>query len=284
MHVILGATGQVGSMLVDNLLARGQPVRAVIRNGRKVQELEKKGIEVYIADYTDVRALERAFPAGSSVFLLTPENPGCERCIDEIRAIIDNYREAVLSSGAARIVGLSSMGAQHASGTGNLVASHMLEHAFSGSGIGQVFVRPAYYYSNWLGYLELVREYGVLPTFFPPEMKLPMIDPSDVAGFLADVLVSGARGERVYEITGPHEYSSSDIARIFGKVLKRDVCVQQVPPAEWESTLIQAGFSRDGAKNLALMTQAVIDGKTRYETARPVRFATDFEAYLRKRL
>jgi uncharacterized protein YbjT (DUF2867 family) len=50
MNIVLGATGQIGSMLVDNLLMKGQPVRAVIRNSLKAQELKNKGVEVIIAE------------------------------------------------------------------------------------------------------------------------------------------------------------------------------------------------------------------------------------------
>lgn len=281
MNIILGATGQVGSMLVDNLLKKGQPVRAVIRNSLKAQELINKGAEVKIADYFDVEALKKAFQGGHAVFLLTPENPESGDFLSEIQTIINNYREAILSSGITKIVGLSSMGAQHESGTGNLMASYMLEHAFSGLEIEQVFVRPAYYFSNWLGYLELVKEYGILPTFFPPDMELPMIAPPDVAGFLSDILACKTPQERVYEISGPRDYSSLDIAKMFGDVLSKNVTLQQLLPEEWENTLIQAGFSKDGAKNLMLMTKAVIDGKTKNETTNPIRFSTDFKSYLK---
>jgi uncharacterized protein YbjT (DUF2867 family) len=173
------------------------------------------------------------------------------------------------------------MGAQHESGTGNLIASYMLEHAFSDLEIEQVFVRPSYYFSNWLGYLELVKEHGILPTFFPPEMKVPMIAPSDVAEFLSEVIICKILKERIYEITGPHAYSSLDIAKIFGEALNRNVILQQVLPEEWENTLIQAGFSKDGAKNLALMTKAVIEGKTKNEISNPVYFSTDFKSYMK---
>jgi uncharacterized protein YbjT (DUF2867 family) len=139
MNIILGATGQIGSMLVDNLLKKGQPVRAVIRNSLKAQELKNKGVEVSIADYFDVKALKKAFRGGDSVFLLTPENPECKSCLKETRMIIDNYREAVLSSEVTKILGLSSMGAQHGSGTGNLMASFILEHVFSDLEIEQIF-------------------------------------------------------------------------------------------------------------------------------------------------
>ncbi|WP_292374352.1 NmrA family NAD(P)-binding protein [Methanosarcina sp. UBA411] len=280
MDIILGATGQIGSMLVDNLIKRGQSVRAVVRNGSKAERLRSKGVEVSIADYFDVEALKKAFQGGSSAFLLTPENPESQDFISETKTILNNYGEAILASGITKIVGLSSNGAQHESGTGNLMASYILEHAFSDLEIEQVFVRPSYYFSNWLGYLELVKEHGILPTFFPPEMKVPMIAPSDVAEFLSEVIVCKTSEERIYEITGSHAYSSLDIAKIFGEVLNRNVILQQVLPEEWESTLIQAGFSKDGAKNLALMTKAVIEGKTKNEISNPVYFSTDFESYL----
>jgi uncharacterized protein YbjT (DUF2867 family) len=281
MNIILGATGQIGSMLIDNLLGKGQPVRAVVRNEFKAQKLKNKGAEVKIADYFDVEALKEAFQGGDSVFLFTPENPESRDFLSDIQRIILNYREAILSSGITKVVGLSSMGAQHESGTGNLLASYMLEHAFSDLEIEQIFIRPAYYFSNWLGYLELVKEYGILPTFFPPELKLPMIAPPDVAEFLSDAMTCKTPQERIYEITGPQDYSSSDIAKIFEYSLGKNVTLQQVLPEEWESTLIQAGFSKDGTKNLMLMTKAVIDGKTRNETTNQIRFSTDFKSYLK---
>ncbi|NCI19069.1 NmrA family NAD(P)-binding protein [Clostridium botulinum] len=281
MNIILGATGQIGTMLVDNLLEQGQPVKAVIRNYSKAQELKNKGVEVFITDSFEVEALKKAFHGGSSVFLLTPKNRKCENFLNETQMIINNYREAILSSGITKVVGLSSVGAQHKSETGNLVASYMLEHAFSDLKIEQIFIRPTYYFSNWLGYLELVKEHGILPTFFPPGMELPMIAPSDVARFLSKIMICETSQEKMYEITGPHSYNSSDIAKIFEDVLNRDVILQQLLPEEWESTLIQAGFSIDGAKNSILMTKAVIDGKTKYDTTNPIRFSTDFKKYLR---
>jgi len=282
MNIILGATGQIGSMLVDNLLKKGQPVRAVVRNNFKAQELKDRGAEVAIANYFDLQALKKAFHGGNSVFLLTPENPGCENFLNETQTVINNYRQAILSSKITKIVGLSSNGAQHESGTGNLMASYMLEHIFSDlDDIQQVYVRPSYYFSNWLGYLESVKEYGILPTFFPPEMEVPMIAPADVAEFLSGIMVCKNPQQRVYEITGPRAYSSVDIAKIFEDVLNRNVALQRLLPEEWENTLLQVGFSKDGTKNIMLMTKAVIDGKTKNETTNPICFSTDFKKYLK---
>lgn len=284
MNIVLGATGQIGFMLANKLFKKGQPVRAVVRNEAKAQELKAAGIEVFLADYLDKEALIEAFHGGSTAFLLTPENPYSENQLDRVRVMLENYREAIQASGVNKIVGLSSMGAQHEADTGNLVASYLLEHAFLGSDIKQIFVRPAYYYSNWTGYLELILTQGALTTFFPPEMKLPMVSPMDVAEFLSEVMVQEEPQERIHEICGPHEYSSFDIARIFGIALHKDVTVQPILPDEWESTLAQIGFTEDGVKNIMRMTQAVIDGKTKSETPKPVHLSMSFQTYLEQTL
>lgn len=280
MNIILGATGQVGSMLAASLLEKGEPVRAVIRDVFRAKDLENLGMQTAIADYRDKDALMKAFQGGHTAFLLTPENPDCHDCMAEIDALLETYREAVISSGVTRIIGLSSLGAQHEEGTGNLMASYRLEHAFEGIMAEKIFVRPAYYFSNWLGYLSLVREHGILPTFFPPEMELPMVAPPDVARFLADIIQSDTGPDRTLEISGPRPYSTSEIAAVFGAVLGREVAVQQVQPEDWESTLREAGFSEDGARNLAEMTKAVVEGKASFETAAPVILSTDFRTYL----
>jgi uncharacterized protein YbjT (DUF2867 family) len=283
MNIILGATGQIGSFLAAELLERGEPVRAVIRDASLSMELESHGMQTAIADYRDRVALVKAFQGGHTAFLLTPERPDCQDCMAEIDALLEAYREAIKTSGVTRIVGLSSLGAQHEEGTGNLMASYRLEHAFDGLMTEKVFVRPAYYFSNWLGYLDLVREHGILPTFFPPDMELPMVAPPDVASFLADVIQSDTKPDRTMEIIGPRSYSSLDIAAVFGEVLGRDVTVQQVQPEDWENTLREAGFSEDGARNLADMTRAVVEGKTALESD-PVVLPTDFRTYLESML
>lgn len=70
MNIILGATGQIGSMLVDNLLKNGQPVRAVVRNDFKAQKLKNKGVEVRIADYFDVEALKKSLSGRKFSFFI----------------------------------------------------------------------------------------------------------------------------------------------------------------------------------------------------------------------
>ena len=284
MDIVLGATGQVGSGVAKGLLKKGREVRAVVRNGAKARELEKMGAEIAVADYLDREALERAFHGGGTAFLLTPEDPWSEHHIDDVRVMLGNYRESVQASGVNKIVGLSTMGAQLGPGSGDLYASYLLERAFWGLDVEQVFVRPTYYYSNWTGYLDLVKAQGILPTLFPPEMKLSMVSPLDISAYLAEAMVRDAPQERVAEVLGPREYSSLGIVKTFEDVLGRDVALQPIPPNEWGRMLTRAGFTADGIEDLTLMTKAVIDGRTKGERPDPVHLPTDFRTYLVNRL
>lgn len=282
MNIILGATGRVGSVLVEELLKKEQPVRAIVRNELKAQKLKDMGAEVFVADYFEIDKLKKAFQGGKSVFLLTPENPKSDNFIKETKVILQNYREALLSSKITKIVGLSSMGAQYETGTGNLIASYLLENAFSDIDIKQVFVRPAYYFSNWTGYIDLVKQQGILPTLFPIDMKLAMIAPQDVGKFLSKIMICQSFEEKIYEIRGPQAYSSVEVAKIFEEVMNKPVTLQQISPNDWENMFLQAGFSKNGAKNLVDMTQAVIDGKTQSTVTHQVTLSTDLKKYLEK--
>jgi uncharacterized protein YbjT (DUF2867 family) len=283
MNIILGASGQVGSAIVNNLLSRNEKVKAIIRNPDKANTLQtNKNLTIEVADAFDLPALENAFKNGDTIFLLTPETGNSDDVIGDTKKILTNYRKAIENSTIKKIVGLSSMGAQHENDSGNLKMSYLLEHSFMSLDIQKIFVRPAYYYSNWMNYISVVQDTGVLPSFYPVDLKIAMISPLDVAQFVADIMVRDIEGEPVFEVQGPESYNATDIANIFGKTLGREVNVQQIPRQEWAKTLQGFGFTADATKNFIEMTQMVVDGKTGPEGKGtiPVKVTTGFSEYL----
>lgn len=281
MYVVLGASGQVGSAVVKSLQKNGQPVTAVVRNPEKADELKHNGVPILQADLFDTPALQKAFEHADTVFLLTPEDPASQDVLADAKTIVENYREAIHACGVKKLVALSSLGAQHALGTGNLEMSYMLEHAFQGLPVQQIFIRAPYYYSNWMPYITTVQEQGILPTFFPADLKISMGAPADVAAFIARTLMNAIpEQKKLYELTGP-AYSSADVASILGNILHRTVEAQTIPPNQWHSTLLQAGFSENAAANMVNMTQAVIDGITGPEQkeSKRIELTTPLEIY-----
>lgn len=281
MDIVLGATGRVGSALTTALLAKGRKVRAVVRNARKAEPLRKRGASVAVADFADQHALRSAFAGGECVFILTAEDPGSRNAVADADEFLTHCREAIAGEGIRRVVGLSSCGAQHASGTGFLMVSHRLERAFDGLPVETTFIRPSYYYSNWTMSLPFVREHGVLPTFFPEDFRIPMISPEDVADFASKVMVREIEPSKIHEITGPCAYSPCDIARMMKEAFQRDVTPQSIPETHWVETLMDVGFSAANAEHMAAMTAATLAGLSAAEgemTALP----TTFPEYLRR--
>ena len=286
MHVVLGASGQVGSAVVNALHKSGQPVKAVMRNPKKAYVVEHNGVPIVQADLFDVSALQNAFQDADTVFLLTPEDPASQDILADAKSIVQNYRDAIHTSGVKKLVALSSLGAQHASGTGNLEMSYMLEHAFEGLPVQQIFIRAPYYYSNWMPYMSIVQEHGILPTFFPTDLKIAMGAPADVAAFIARTMANAIpEQKKLYELTGP-SYSSEDVASVLESILHRKVSASTIPNDEWHDTLIQAGFSENAADNMIKMTHAVIDGKTgpEHKESKRIELTTPLEVYLQSAL
>src|SRR5271154_7053234 len=71
-YVILGATGNTGSIIADLLLSKGQKVRVVGRDRGRLQRFVRKGAEAFAADLTDAAALTKAFTGARAGYLLLP--------------------------------------------------------------------------------------------------------------------------------------------------------------------------------------------------------------------
>ena len=70
MFVVLGATGNTGSVVADTLLSRKQPVRIVVRSADKGAAWKAKGAEIVVASLDDVSSLTKAFEGANGVYLL----------------------------------------------------------------------------------------------------------------------------------------------------------------------------------------------------------------------
>ncbi|MDL2324407.1 NAD(P)H-binding protein [Ruminococcaceae bacterium OttesenSCG-928-A16] len=279
MNIILGAGGQVGSQIAALLESRGQPVRRVFHHAPEQTASKAENIENVVADYLDVASLAKAFYGGDTVLLLTPESMTSDDVLADAKKVFENYKTALKDSGIRRVIGLSSGGAQLSPDVGTLRLYALLEETLHDLEMETYIVRPAYYYSNWMMYLDSAKSDGILPAFFPPDLPIPMIAPKDVSIFIASVMENGTE-QQTSEITGPDLYTTMDIARLMGDALERDVMAVQIPSSDWLPGLLQAGFSQSSAEHLIGMTQAVIDGKTGF-TMPPIHTGTTFTDYLK---
>lgn len=265
MFVVVGATGNTGSAVVETLLSRKQPVRIVVRSADKGAAWKAKGAEIAVASLDDVPALTKAFRGAKGLYLLVPPNYGASAWLTEQRARMDRAAEAVKSSGIEHVVFLSSIGGHIAEGTGPIRAARYGEQALGAVAKHLTVLRPCYFMDNWVPGIGMAKEQGVLPTFIAPTAKVPMISTQDIGRVGAEQLMAGGKGRQVIELAGPEEYSPNDVAIALGQILGTSVSAQHAPLSAVVPTFKSFGFSDEAAKLFEEMYTSFSTGAISYE-------------------
>jgi uncharacterized protein YbjT (DUF2867 family) len=249
MFAITGITGQVGSAVAQNLLDRGLPVRAVIRDPLRGRAWREKGCEAVIARFDDHGALTRAFSGTHGVFVMIPPNFAPSPDFSETRAILASLRRALAQARPPRVVCLSSIGAHRTGKLGLITQLHLLETELAGSAPALAFVRPGWFMENISGDIAPARLTGKTASFLQPlDKPVPMVATADVGRIAAKYLADDWTGHRVVEMEGPRRYSPLDQAASLSRVLQRLVTAEAVTRDAWPAHFSALGKADPGPR------------------------------------
>jgi uncharacterized protein YbjT (DUF2867 family) len=144
--------------------------------------------------------------------------------------------------------------------------SFLLEHAFEDLMVDQVFLRPGFYFSNWLIHAETARNEGILPTFFPVDLPLHMISPLEVAREASRLMIAQEPWTGTFELVaqgGP--YTSQDVAEAYSALFGRKVEARQTPRDQWDEVLRKQGLTPDAIRQFSRMSEIVAEGSVNPE-------------------
>jgi len=281
MFVITGATGHTGSVAAETLLGAGKKVRVVVRDAAKAERLQALGAEVFVADLADQTALARAVRGAAGVFLISPPDLTAQDFIAERKRLTQRQVDTLAAEQVPHVVLLSSIGAQHASGTGPILSVRNAEQQLRAAGLPATLLRAAYFVENWAGVVQAVRSDGVLPTFIAAGTRTPMVSTVDIGKTVAQALLDGPRGVRVIELAGPSDASPNDVAAAFSRILAKPVQAVEAPLDAVVPTFTSFGMSNNVAGLFREMYQALAQGKLLPEAGEQVRGTTPLESTLR---
>jgi uncharacterized protein YbjT (DUF2867 family) len=284
---VMGASGNIGGRISEQLLAAGHTVRALGRSAEKLASLKARGAEVLLGDVADAAFLTRAFTGADGAFTLQPPNPTAgdypARQNEEGEAIA----AAAAASGLPHLVALSSIGADLPAGTGPIAGLHRQEARLKRLGSTSVLVlRPGFFFENFLNVVGLIKHQGINGSAVTGDAVLPMIATRDIADAAARALaVRDWTGFQVRELLGPRDLTHAEATRVIGAAIgKPDLPYVAFPYADYIGALVQAGLSQSMAGQYAEMSKAFNDGLVVSREGRTVANTTPttFEQFARE--
>jgi uncharacterized protein YbjT (DUF2867 family) len=282
--LVVGATGGIGSALVDELLRASGPeqlkVRAAVRRPEVEEALRRRGAEVAFLDLDRIEerplaehtALHAALTGVDRLFLLTGYSVDM---LVQSKAVIDAAKQA----GVAHVVHLGAW----ASGDTTVVHlgwHQMIERYLESSGMAFTHLQPTTYMQNILKFS--LHPGGVIQQFIG-DARVSWVDTDDVARVAAAVLrAPSAHAGRTYPL-GVEALSIHEVAAILSDVLGTQLRYDPRSPDEFLKAMLSGGmdptyarcvhnvFRRTAGGSLT-DSEAVFDTIERITGAKPMRW------------
>ncbi|WP_406134889.1 NAD(P)H-binding protein [Streptomyces sp. NBC_01089] len=243
--VITGASGHLGRLVVEQLLAAGTPPAQIVATGRDVEKLAglaQKGVTVRRADFADPSTLDKAF-AGADTMLLVSTTTVGER-FDHARNAID----AAARVGVPRIVYTSIVNASSARMT--LADEHRrTEDYLRAGGSGFVILRNGWYLENYTDQLPMITQYKAL-LGSARDGLVSAAARRDFAAAAVAVLTQDGHLGATYELGGA-PLTLTELAATISDVLGTHIAYRDMPVADYAGALTAAGLPPEMAAAVA---------------------------------
>ncbi len=264
MYVVLGATGNTGSVVAKRLLERGEKVRVVGRDAGRLAQLAGLGAEIVTADAIDGAALTHAFEGAKGAYLLLPPRAKDPELLASGDKMSTAITEGVRASGISHVVLLSSIGAQHANKTGPIQALHTFEEKLKKvANLNVLSLRPGPFMENFLLLIPLVQSMGFLAGAIDGELKMAMIATRDIGEVVAEALEKlEFSGFSTRELHGQRDISHDEAAKAIGAAIgKPKLSYKHFPAFLVEQGMKQMGIPGKTAALMSEMNEAANDGR-----------------------
>jgi uncharacterized protein YbjT (DUF2867 family) len=256
MIVITGATGRTGRTATETLLSKGEEVRVIGRNAKKMAPLVELGAEAFVASVADVASMTEAFAGASAIYLVLPEDITQQDLRAHQGRVSDCYAAAIYNARVRFVVNLSSIGAQHAQGTGPIVGLHNQEQKLNRiAGLNVLHLRAAYFMENLFMSIAPMRSMGALSGGLLADAAMPWIATKDIGEYAASRLAArDFSGSSVQELHGQRDISMREAASIVGGAIGNpNLAYVWVPSAALGQAIIEMGLPKKSAELLVEM-------------------------------
>ncbi len=241
--LVTGATGRqggTGRVVLEELVAAGKTVRALVRAiDDRAEHIRKLGAEVVVGDFADYASLNRALEGVASAYFCYPVGSG----IVEAAGL---FASAARNQGVSRVVDLSLGTSRPDSPSPQGRAQWVAEQIFEWSGIRSMHLRIAAFFMENICYIDgiTIRTEGEIRNAFGT-LPLPWVSSVDVGRVAARLLLDlDAVAGTVVTLGGVEQLSYPDIVDAISAVTGSTVRYRELLPDEWRLELIERSRTR----------------------------------------
>ncbi|HFV9237448.1 TPA: SDR family oxidoreductase [Enterobacter mori] len=245
MIAITGATGQLGQLVIEELLKTvpASQIVAIVRNPAKAEALSNQGIVVRQGDYTDQAAFTTALNGVDKLLLISSSEVG-QRATQH-----QNVINAAKAAGV-KFIAYTSLLHADPSPLGLHVEHVDTEKALAESGVPYALLRNGWYTENYLASAPPALEHGVF-IGAAGEGKIASATRADYAAAAAKVVSEDGHAGNVYELAGDSAWTLSELAAELSKQSGKPVAYQNLSEADFAAALKGVGLPAGLADMLA---------------------------------
>lgn len=245
MILVTGATGNVGSEIARQLIARDAAFRIYVRDAEKAAAMiGADGYQTALGDFSDEAAFASALEGVDAVYMVTNQS-------DAFKADLQRMVQQVQKAGVGRFVMLSAEGDPD-SDIFFVRRTGELEAIVRDTDLDWTFLRPDWFMQNFAGFVA-----AGMVAFPDGPGKTSFVDVRDVAEVAIKALTEAGHSGRTYRLTGPDAMTFAGAAARISAELGREVPFVGITPEQMRDGLIAQGAEAWYADMNAEMTFAV---------------------------
>lgn len=242
--LVFGATGTIGQLVVSELVAKGETVKAAALDGQTHPDAE-----VLRFDFRDPTSIAPLFEDVDRVFVLMPSEP-----LDVIAALMPVMRHVVDRKIKAVLLSTIAVDASDDN------PYRRIEEVLENSGLPFVILRANWFADNFRTvWKDDVRKGEIaLPA---DEGLISFVDGRDVAAAAAVALTSSEFDGETLVLTGPAALPLSRAAEVLSHVTGRRVVFKPIAAADYEARLAAEGVAEKQITERVAEFDTIRDGK-----------------------
>lgn len=244
MRIVINTpAGNIGRVVTDELVKAKEDVVIISRHPAKVAGLVQRGAHLVEGSIDDTAVLDRALKGADALFWLTPFAFDHPDYLDWARRTGQTGANAARSNGVKRVVLISSVGAQHASGVGPIGCLPVIETSFQAAAPNVTSLRAGSFMENYLHNVGAIASSGTIFSAYPAMKKIPIVATRDIADKAAGILRdTGWRGFRIIGVHGPEDLDQLRAAQIIGEGIGRPVRYVELTVDQAKQGMLEAGM------------------------------------------